>query len=283
MEIKRVCVAGGGLMGRQIALNTARYNYNVVLYDVNAEVRRDAFKWSEDYLADRIKKGKMTADEVAGIKDRLQIADSLEEAARNADLVIEAIIENEEKKREFFKQLNTVVNKNAIIATNSSYLVSSLFADCVDNPKRLLNLHYFYPALVMKLIEVIRGEHTADEAVEAMLKFSADTGKTPVLINREIEGFIVNRILRAINREALSLVEQGYCSYQDLDIACEKGLSHPMWPCKLMDFTGVDLSFHVMKAEYDKTGKKPAGYDLIEEMYAENHWGCKTGKGFYDY
>jgi len=283
MEIKKVCVAGGGLMGRQIALNTAIYDYQVRLFELNAGVRMEVEKWAEEYLTGRIEKGRMSPEQVDGIKSRFKITETLEEAASGADLVIEAIVEREDVKTEFFKQLNTLVRKDTIIATNSSCMPSSMFVDCIDNPERLCNLHYFNPALVMKLTEVVRGEHTGEATIQAMMEFSKNTGKSPILLNREIYGFITNRILGAIYREAHFLVEEGYCSYQDLDTACENGLSHSMGPYRLMDLTGIDLEYDIMRTEYNSTGEKPAGFDIVEKMYSQGRYGRKTGKGFYDY
>ncbi len=153
----------------------------------------------------------------------------------------------------------------------------------MTHPERLLNVHYFNPALVMKLVEICRGTHTADETVEAAFEFARATGKTPVRIEKEIDGFLANRILTAIHNEARFLVEEGYCTYQDLDTACENGLGHPMGPFRLSDLTGIDLAYDIMNRRYQESGVKPRGYDLFGEMVREGRLCRKTGKGFYDY
>lgn len=283
MEIKKVAVIGGGLMGRQIALNTAIYPYEVYLTDNNSEVLKKVEEWKEEYLAGRIAKGRMTEEQVEGIKARFHLAETIEGAVKDADLVIEAVVEREDVKKSVFKQVCDAARNDTIIATNSSFMVSSKFKDIVPNPSRLCNLHYFNPALVMKLTEIVKGEHTSDETVQAMRDFSEKTGKMPVTINKEIDGFIVNRILSAIYREARWLVDEGYCSYQDLDTACEKGLNHPMGPFRLNDLTGLDLTFDIMNNKYKKTGEKPLCYDLYKEFYDKGWYGKKTGRGFYDY
>ena len=283
MQIKTVCVVGAGAMGRQIALNTAIYPYQVNLVDTNPAALDSVRKWSEDYLAGRVAKGRMTQEQVDAIKGRFHVMGSMEEAVKDADLIIEAIVEQEAVKHALFQQVSALAHPDAIIATNSSFMPSSMFKDDVTNPQRLANLHYFNPALVMKLTEVVRGDHTSDETAEALRAFSIATGKKPVMVNKEIDGFIVNRILRVINRESRWLVEEGYCSYEDLDIACENGLNHPMGPFRLNDLTGIDLTYDIMKAQYDATGEKPVGFDTFKELYDKGYYGKKTGRGFYEY
>ena len=283
MEIRKVCVIGGGAMGRQIALNTAIYPFEVTVFDANAACLEDLAAWKESYLAGRIAKGRMSEEQVAGIQSRFTICDTLEAAVKDADLVIEAIVEREDIKRSVLKQVSDLVRPDTLITTNSSRMVSSLFKNDVANPSRLANLHYFNPALVMKLVEVVEGEHCSQETAEALMAFCKATGKTPILLNREVDGFVVNRILQAINDEARWLVQEGYCSYEDVDIACENGLSHPMGPFRLNDLTGIDVTLNVMDRRYEMFGEKPIGYDMIKSMVEEGRLGKKVGRGFYDY
>ncbi len=283
MEITTVSVIGGGLMGRQIALNNAKYGFVSFLTDVSEDVCENARVWAEEYLAGRIAKGRMTEEEVAGIKSRFIVTSSLEDAVKDADLVIEAIFENEDAKHDIFRKLNQLCRKDTILATNSSAMVSSIFAGDVDDPSRLANLHYFNPALVMELTEVVKGEHTSEETAQALMAFSRATGKHPILLRKEVEKFVVNRIITAIANEAYWLVENGYCTPQDVDIACEKGAGHKMGPFRSKDLTGIDRNFLMMQAQYDKTGEKPVGYDLLKEQYDQGRYGRKTGHGFYDY
>jgi len=283
MTIKAVAVVGGGLMGRQIALHTARFGYNVSVTDTSEKVREDIAKWADDYISGRVAKGKMSEEEAASTLGNFHVSDTLEEAVKDSDLVIEAIIEDEEIKKSFFANLCTLVREDTIIATNSSRMVSSIFVDSVTNPGRLLNMHYFNPALVMKLVEVVKGDHVSDETVEAAMEFVKNTQKIPILVRKEIDGFVANRILGAISNEAYRLVEMGICSYEEVDLACENALNHPMGPFRIADYAGIDLVYMQQKRAYEISGQKPLGYDIIEEMYNRNDWGIKTGKGFYDW
>lgn len=282
-NIQNVAVIGGGLMGRQIALNTALHGYNVTLTDNHPDVVSSVEAWAKKYLASRVEKQKMTAEAAEAASARIHYSGTVAEAAKDADLVIEAIVELEDVKRALFTELSAIVREDTIIASNSSTMPSSMFADCVKNPSRLANLHYFNPALVMKLTEVVRGSHTGDETVEALMDFSRKTGKTPILMQKEIDGFAVNNIVAKIYEAAFMLVDGGYCTPQEVDIAAENGLGHPMGPFRLMDLTGVDLLFIVKSSEYEKTGVKPGGYDLLQKMYDQKKWGQKTGEGFYSY
>lgn len=207
----------------------------------------------------------------------------MEEATSDADLVIEAIFEDKEAKLELYRRLNTLISKDTIIATNSSYMPSSEFASAVENPSRLANLHYFNPALVMKLTEVVQGLHTSEETIAVLMNFSLKTGKNPVHLRKEIDGFIANRISRAVRTEAFNLMEQGIATATEIDIAAETGLGYPLGPFRLMDLTGIDLAYDVMKRMMAQSGTKPAGYDLVKEKYDAGHYGRKAGKGWYDY
>ena len=283
MKIKKVCIIGGGLMGRQIALNTAIYPFEVTVFDSNPAVLEDLAKWEDNYLAGRIAKGRMTEEQVAQIRSRFTICTTLEEALKDVDLVIEAIIERKDIKSAVFQQVSALVREDTIIATNSSRMASSIFADDVSNPSRLANLHYFNPALVMKLVEVVQGEHCSDETAQALYDFAVATGKEPIWIKKEVEGFIVNRMLQALKNEARWLVENGYCTPQEVDKACEKGLNHPMGPFRLEDFSGIDLTYNIMERKIEETGEIPVGYTLIKSYYDKGWYGKKSGRGFYEY
>ena len=283
MKIQNICVVGGGLMGRQIALCAAIYGFKATVYDLKPEVVEAVKVWEEEYLAGRIAKGRMTEEQVAGIKERFSVVGDLNEAVKGVDCVIEAIVEVEEIKRKFFKQLDEVIGEDVIVCTNSSYMVSSKFADCLKNPSRLCNMHFYNPALVMKFVEVVQGPHTSEETARAAYEFCLAIDKKPIWQKKEIPGFAGNYLVAGLTERARYLVENGYCTPQEVDTALEYGFNHKMGVFRMNDLTGIDLAYDIMKSRYEQTGVKPDMFDIYEQMVKEGRLGRKTGHGFYDY
>src|SRR5216110_1760849 len=283
-ELRRICVVGAGLMGRQIALNAAHHGYEVRITDANAEQLQAAERWTDEYVASRIEKGRWTKEEAAAARARLDFVADLAEAAADADLAIEAVIEDVKVKRKVFADLDRLCPPRAILATNSSTFVSSLLADATNRPAQVANLHYFNPAMVMEVVEVVQGPHTSDETATLLVEFAERVGKRPILMKKEIEGFIANRLLRALGREATFLVDEGYATFEEVDLAAEKALGHPLGPFRLMDLTGIDLAFMIRSAIYASSGREEDRPPrCIEERYRAGHYGRKTGRGFYRY
>jgi 3-hydroxybutyryl-CoA dehydrogenase len=284
MTIRQVTVIGAGAMGRQIALQCALSGFDTVLNDASEASLAAADAFYADYLAGRVAKGRLTGDQVAAARARLRPVPGLEAAVAGTDLVIEAIIEQFEPKAALFRALDTLCKPECVLATNSSNMRGSRLAAETGRPGKVLNLHFFNPALVMQLVEVVVHEAVPEGEIERMLAFCRDIGKTPVLMRREIPGFIVNRIFRALTREAVSLYERGYASAEDIDIAVTKGLGHPIGPLRLLDTTGIDVSYLARLDEYQETGEESAKpNEMLRQMYERGEWGKKTGKGFYDY
>lgn len=283
MEIKKICVIGGGVMGRQIALHSAIKGFEAYLYDINEKVLEDVEKWEKEYMAGRIAKGRMTEQQVKDAEAIFHIEKDLKKACEGVDCVIEAVVEREDIKKSLFKEISNYISDDCIIATNSSYMVSSKFVDSVKNPARLCNMHFYNPVLVLKFVEVVQGPHTAEDTARACYEWCKKIDKTPVWQKKEISGFVANYIITGIAERAKYLVENGYCTYQDVDIAMEQGLGHKMGYFRMTDLTGVDLAYTIMDNTYKETGKKPACYDLFKKMYDEGRYGRKTGHGFYDY
>ena len=282
--IKNVCVVGAGNMGHQIALCFAIAGYRVKCTDINPEVLKKAEEFADRYLPERVAKGKMSEEVARQARANLSFTLDLKEAAADADVVVEAIIEKLEAKRELFARLDEICPPHTILATNSSFIVSSKIATATRRPEKVCNMHFFNPALVMKLVEVVKGPHTAQETAQIIFDLARDIGKVPVLLQKEIYGFLVNRIVSAITHEALYLYDMGIASHEDIDRAVELALGHPMGPFRLMDLTGIDLSYYIAMERYRETGDpahKPS--PVIVEKFVKKEWGRKTGKGFYDY
>ena len=283
MEIKKIAVIGGGLMGRQIALCASIKGFDATVYDLSTDVLDAVKAWEDEYLAGRIKKGRMTEEQVAATRELFHVEASLEKAVKDVDCVIECIIERQDIKANFFRQLDKLIGENVIIATNSSNMVSSLFADCVSNPARLCNMHFYNPALVMEFVEVVQGPHTSEETAKAAYEFCKAIGKCPIWMKKELPGFAGNYLLAGLQQRARYMVQNGYLTPQEVDIALEKGFNHKMGVFRMNDLTGIDLTYTMMKERYEKTGVKDDMYDVYEQMIKEGKLGRKSGHGFYDY
>ncbi|UTE77240.1 3-hydroxyacyl-CoA dehydrogenase family protein [Rossellomorea sp. KS-H15a] len=282
-EIKTIGVVGSGAMGSQIAMVCALGGYSVILHDVSDESLTKAKHSLQGHMDRRIQKGRLTENEVADAFSRMMFSSSLEDL-QQADFVIEAIVEKLEAKRELFAKLDGIVPKHAILATNSSTIVSSKIADVTDRPEKVCNVHFFNPALVMELVEVVRGPHTSDETAELAVEVVKKIQKVPVLLKKEISGFIANRILGKLMDEAVYLLENGYADHEEIDLVCTKALNHPIGPFALMDLTGIDVNYFVRMQRYQESGDeadKPA--QIVQDKVQKGELGRKTGKGFYTY
>jgi len=283
-EIKTIVVIGSGNMGRQIALNIALHGYRVIVHDVSEAALEGAKNWTGEYLAGRVAKGRMTRERVDEAEACLTFEPDFKKAAEQADVVIEAAIENLEAKKELFQNLDIACPPHTILATNSSSIVSSKLASMTGRPDRVLNMHYFNPAMVMELVEVAMNPWTSEESAQMIMQLCRSTGKTPILLRKEIRSFVVNRLMDGIFKEAFYLLDQGVATVEEIDIAAEKGLKHPMGPFKLLDQIGIDVSYTVRAEYYKETGdeaNRPS--HILEDKVKEGKLGRKTGEGFYQY
>jgi len=283
-DIKNICVVGAGNMGHQISLLCAIHGYKTICTDIVPDILMKAEKFADTYLPGRVEKGKMTKEMAEAARKNISFTLDLKQGVKNADYVIEAAVEVLEVKRKVFADLDRFAPAHAVLASNSSAIVSSLIADATKRPSKVVNLHFFNPALVMKLVEVVKGPHVSDETAQGSMDLCLKLEKVPVLIKKEVEGFLLNRIFRVITREALWMLEMGIASAEDIDKACVFGAGHPMGPFRLMDLTGIDLAYIMDVERFRKTGDfADLPVPSIVEKYIQGRYGEKTGKGWYDY
>ncbi len=282
--VRRLCVVGAGTMGHQIAMLGALAGCATTVVDVQPEALERAQASNRTHMARWVERGRIAAADAAQALERLRWATRLEDGAGDADFVIEAVIERLEDKQAVFSALDRAAPAHAVLATNSSTIRSSLLASATGRADRVCNMHFFNPPLVMELVEVVMHPETSAETGESAMALARRMGRTPVLLRKEIPGFVVNRILWALVDEAVRLYEAGVASFEDIDVAVKKGLRHPMGPFELMDFNGIDVAYNVRIQRFRETGD-PANRPprSIAERYERKEWGRKTGKGWYSY
>lgn len=284
LQIKKVAVLGAGIMGNQIAMQIAIHGYDVVCYDISEAMVNKAIEFSDDWFKRRVEKGKLSVAAAEEIQARLRFTTDAEFAATNADIVMEAVSDVVHIKKLALSNFDKYTPDHCIYASNSSYIVSSRFADAVKDPSKVINVHFFNPALVMKIVEVVKGPHVSKETYETAYAFVESIGKTPVKVEKEIYGFVVNRVFSALTREACYLVDMGIASPEEIDKAVKGALGHSMGPLETLDMTGIDLEYSVYMERFKTSGNKadlPAA--CLTERYARGDYGRKSGKGFYVY
>lgn len=283
-EIRSVVVLGAGTMGSQIAAVSALAGYTTSLVDVQQKQLDRAREQLRQRLDRDVEKGRRDRGAVDEAWGRLALTTDRDRVAASADLVIEAAVEDLSVKRSIFADLDRVCPPHTLLVTNSSNIVSSRVADATGRPGKVCNLHFFNPALVMACVEIVPHEGTDPETVEAASAFVESLGKTPVKLKREVPGFLANRLLNALRREALDLYEGGVADFEDIDLAAKTALGHPMGPFELMDLVGIDVVHLIRLAEYEQTGD-PAALPArsIREKYEAGDFGRKTGRGWYEY
>ena len=271
-------------MGAQIAMVCALAGHDTTVTDLTDDALDRARSQLQARLDRDVAKGRRTRDDVDAAFARLTFSTDLDAAAAGADLVIEAAVEKLDVKREVFARLDKVAPPHAILTTNSSAIMSSQIADATGRPDRVANMHFFNPALVMRCVEVVRGPDTSDATVDTVVALTRRLGKQPVVLRKEIPGFVANRILGAARDEAIFLLEQGVASVEDIDAACRTALGHPMGPFELMDLTGIDIGYHAKLARHAVTGDpRDLPSRTVTELVERGELGRKTGKGFYVY
>ncbi|KXZ40147.1 3-hydroxyacyl-CoA dehydrogenase [Alkalithermobacter thermoalcaliphilus JW-YL-7 = DSM 7308] len=278
----KVAVIGSGTMGCGIAQVFIENEFEVILKDIDDECLKRGKQIIEKNLDKKIRKGKMTYEDKNKVMNNLTLTKDLQDL-KNVDLVIEAVSENMDIKKEIFRQLDNIVNDKAIFATNTSTLSITEMAFETTRPDRFIGMHFFNPAQVMKLVEVISTVSTSNEIEDKILKLCRDIQKTPVKVN-ESPGFIVNRLLIPMINEAIGVLSDNVATKEEIDTAMKLGAAHPMGPLELSDLIGNDVVLNIMEILYKEFGDdKYRPHPLLRKMVRANQLGRKTKKGFYEY
>ncbi|MCK4478546.1 3-hydroxyacyl-CoA dehydrogenase family protein [Candidatus Bathyarchaeota archaeon] len=283
MEVKKIAVLGAGLMGHGICQVAAQSGFDVWLRDIEQRFVDHGMEMIRMSLARFESKGKITHDQVDEILRRIHPTLSLEEAVKDADLIVEAVPEKPEIKIPVLKEADTYASPHAIIASNTSSISITQLGSTTKRPEKICGMHFFNPPQLMRLVEVIRGIKTSDDTIQTVLDTAHKMGKETVLVKKDSPGFIVNRILIPALNEAVALYWEGVADRDDIDKAIKLGLNWPMGPLMLLDYIGADTTLSI--AEVLTQGIDPRFHPTtgLKQMVRANLLGRKTGKGFYDW
>lgn len=280
--MKKVGIIGAGQMGMDIAQLFAKISIDVVVRDMSDEILEKSMVKLNKNLDKLVSKGKMTDADKADIISKFSMTTDIN-SLKDCDLIIEAIVENVDIKKKVFAQLDEICDAKTIFATNTSSISITEIASATKRADKFIGMHYFNPATIMKLIEVIRGYETSDETFEIIYELSKKLGKDPIEVN-EGPGFVVNRLLIPMLNEAVYILSEGIASVEDIDKSMKLGANHPMGPLALSDLIGNDTVLHIMEVLVAETGDdkyRPA--PLLRKMVRAGKYGVKAGIGFYNY
>jgi 3-hydroxybutyryl-CoA dehydrogenase len=279
----RLAVIGAGLMGSGIAQVAAAAGWEVTLRDLDDAAVQRGLSGIRKSLEKFASKGAIASEDVEAALGRITPTTDLE-AAADADIVVEAVFERLDIKQDVFRELDRVCKADAVLATNTSAIPVTQIAAATSRPESVVGTHFFSPVPMMKLCELVRGYKTSDDALARARSFAEEIGKTCIVVNRDIAGFVTTRLIAALVVEAVKLVESGVVSPEDLDTACKLGFGHPMGPLATTDLTGVDVLLHATKNIYNDTAdEKFFPPELLARMVTAGDLGRKTGRGFYSY
>jgi 3-hydroxybutyryl-CoA dehydrogenase len=282
VEIRKVGVVGLGTMGAGIAQVSVQSGFETVCREVSDELATRGRATIERYLSRGVDKGRMTAEERDAALGRLTLTTELADFS-DCDLVIEAVLEELDLKRDVFSQLDRITRPDAVLATNTSALSVSEIAESTKRPDRVVGMHFFNPAPVLPLVEIVRSPRSSDEAVDAAYEWAERAGKQPVRCN-DTPGFIVNRILIPLLNDCVRVLDEAGVEPEQMDKAMTNGAGWPLGPCALIDLIGIDVHVHASEALHGKLGEpRMAPPERLVRMQAEGNLGRKSGRGFYEY
>ena len=284
MDIKTIGILGAGTMGSQIAQVAAQAGFNIVIRDIEERVVENGIKNINKFLARSIEKGKMTEEEKSTVMARIKPATRMG-ALKDVDFIIEAVIEDIDDKKKAFAELDELTRLDVVLASNTSSLSITELATAVKRQDKIVGMHFFNPAQLMRLVEVVRGLNTSDETVKISMDLVKMFRKEPIEVRIDSPGYVVNRLMIASNIEAIRLYEQGIASKEDIDKAAKLGLNYPMGPFELMDYTGLDINYYVMNGFYHNL-QKELKWDpplSIKNLVKAGMLGKKTGRGWYEH
>jgi 3-hydroxybutyryl-CoA dehydrogenase len=281
-RVNTVIVIGAGQMGNGIAQVAAQAGLNVILNDIKQEFAEKGLQNIRKNLARNVEKGRMTEDDMNAVMSRIRLSTSLEDAA-DADMAIEAATENMQIKLNIFAELDRIMPKHAILASNTSSLPITEIAAVTKRPEQVIGMHFMNPVPVMKLVEIIRGLATSDEVYQTVHHLAEAMGKTAVEVN-DFPGFVSNRVLMPMINEAIYCVYEGVATPEAIDQVMKLGMNHPMGPLTLADFIGLDTCLAIMEVLYEGFGDSKYRPCPLLRKYVKAGWlGKKTGRGFYVY
>ena len=284
MEIKKVGVLGAGAMGNGIAQLAAQIGCDVVMRDIEDAFVERGMKGIDKFLSKSVEKGKLEAKEKDTIMGRIKGTTDMADL-KDVDFLVEAVLEDLDLKKKVFKELDELCRPEVVLSTNTSSMSITEIANATSRPDKICGMHFFNPAPLMRLVEIIRGYYTSDETVATATDLAKKMGKVTVEVKKDTPGFIVNRIMTPHFLEAIKMLEEGIATAEDIDTAVKNGLNYPMGPFELMDLTGIDIAYHVTEYFHKELNQelKWIAPTLMKSMIKAGKLGRKTGGGWYDY